>query len=339
MKWLWMALCLTAWSPVWAAPRLGTSGCIEGGWALGGAPRDSQWLIDLIEIHQRFDPSDRVRVYFSNVFAFASPTAAPGKSNNSSNYFSRYQLATSGTGGTMTLANAGAYAEFHLLDGLTASVGHVRVPFGTESLMSRYDSPAYFYSAAISAAQNQSWLWDLGLLVSLKRTWIPGELTLGILDGKATAGEGSPALTARYEVNIESGRLTFLPSASLYLGEFSRGITDVGWTLGLEALLGVVSIQAEWVRVYTEGAPGSTPVPTPTTSIYVEPAIDLGFFEAATKVEFENTPGASDVHLSFAATKMFAQRLRGRVLYQAAGVLGKIRAGEHDFRVMLGADW
>ncbi|MBY0370016.1 hypothetical protein K2X33_04970 [bacterium] len=319
---------------VMAAPRgSGSTGCLEGGWALGSAPRDGQFLVDLIEWNQRFTPSDRLHIVFNNVFSLSSPSTAPTVANNSVNYFSQFRLQTD-TANTyfFTMANAGAYLDYRILDGLTVALGHMRTPFGAESVLSRYDTAAYFYSSSFRQAQAQGWLWDLGVLFTLKRRWIPGELTLGVLDGKAATGQGSPSVVARYEASLDIGRYTLVPSGSLYVGNFPGASNDLGFTLGLEALLGAFSLQAEWVQV-------DDATSTHTRSLYFEPAIDLGVAEVAAKADFQTQGTTSDMHLSFALTKMLTQRLRARALFQMAGLNGNIRAGERDFRILIGADW
>lgn len=327
-------LFLGLWVSVsWAAPRTaapkqgGFNGSVEAGFALSGGPTGSQWLVDQIEWNQRFDASDRVHFFFNNSLSLFTPSSSPGTFNNSVNYFSDYRI--SGTG--YTLANSGAYLEARFSDSVALSLGHLRVPFGLESQLTRFDTPTYFYSTAFTTAQNAGWLWDLGIQAEITRL-IPGQLKLALLDGRKNAGDPGLALAARYEFTLETGAFSLIPSVAAYFGKFQGDPKDIGFSVGTEWLMGRASLNAEFIHAHLRsGAVSST--------VYVEPSFDLGIAEVSLKGEWHNDALVDDINAAVAITKSLPERLRLRILYQAAGLLGNTRANQHDIRVLLGAHW
>jgi hypothetical protein len=319
-------VCSLSWGA--KAPKQGTlNGSVEAGFSVGSGPLGSQWLVDQLEWNQRFDASERVRFYFNNAVALFSPSSAASTVNNSVNYFSSYRL----SGNQYTLANSGAYLEMRVSEGLGLSVGHLKVPFGLESKSARYDSLSYFYSTAFTDAQNSGWLWDLGMQAEISH-WIPGTLKLALLDGRKVSGELGPAFVGQYEFSLEGGLFTVIPTFSAYVGEFQGEPKDLGFSVATEWLLGRASLNVEFLVANLRAG-------TSHSSLYVEPSADFGFFELGAKAEMLSDGTTNDFNVALAVTKKLPERLRLRLLYQAAGLAGAIRANQHDVRLLLGAEW
>jgi hypothetical protein len=321
--------CLFSFSTAYSATaRHGNfSGAVEAGFGLALAPTETQWMVDQLEWNQRFDASEKLRFHFDNWVSVLSQSNLVGTFNHSASYFSALQLSGSG----FTVANSAAYLKWTPTEAVAVSVGHKRIPFGVESQTTRFDSTTYFYSGAFAQAQANRWLWDLGVQVEWKRS-IPGLLQLALVTGRSTAADNGPALVARYEFDWDLGAVTLTPSASGYLGKLQGAPRDTGLSLGLLLSSGAWSLQTEFLHVKGLGTSANT-------SVYAEPSIDFGPFDFSVKAEFNNNSVANDFNLGSAVTVQLPDKLRLRVLYQAAGLAGSIRAGQHDLRLLLGTHW
>ncbi len=314
-------------------------GTIEGGWALNfttGAS-SSHFILDAATMNMTYEVSDKLKVVVGNAFAVGDGGGlAGGAAANSAVYFSGARLTSTNAapGTAFAFANNAAYLEHKCADGLTTAVGHFMMPFGMESLTSRFDSATYYYSGAYTNANTLGYTYDVGFKFTLT-DYIPGTTEIAIVDGHRAniAGENkTPAEAIRWWYEMKSGDMTFTPVVSAYFG---RGADNLGLSGG-----GMLKSGAWWANaefVYTSQKTAAT---AKTWSVYAEPGFDLGMANFSAKWQLNNNGTNSDMDIGVGLTKNYSDKLRVRLLYDFMNVSKKLAAASsHDVRLLLGAKW
>jgi len=340
----------------------GVSGAVEGGLVYGmqkNANKGLGWLLDQASMTHRWDVSDKVKVVVTNAMAF-TPKSDANTFNNTVGFLSPLARLSAGE---FTLLNQEAYLEHKCSEGIHMSFGHMRKSFGMEGMTDRYNSWTYFYSTAHGMAQAMGWNYDLGFKWTFS-DFLPGKLEVGLFRGnsvnntsftstRTTKGDNSVATAIRWAGEFGSGDMSFTPALSLYLDRWAGSPADMGFGVGTGIKAGMIKANIEWLYWSTKIDPNGSAATNKASgwSVYVEPAVDLGMFDASLKWEMASNDvfagtSTSDMNLGVAITKNYSDKLRARLMWNMFGMSDKFVYGfggpnvsYNEFRLMVGTSW
>ena len=322
------------------------NGAFEAGLGLGTpypAPPASKLFVDNAEIDVTQSVSEKVSVVLNNNLAMSSTSTHPAfDAFDSRKYWGDVLLQGGTQGGQLTLASTAAFMRYQTSENFSLSVGYGPVPFGMEFLTGRYDMPTYYYSYAITLANNLGWMYDLGVWARITNV-VPGTIEVAALDGRQLPGGDIPKGALRWHLDVNAGGLTITPVFSIYLGGFppiSTPFDEGGVTVGAQWKAGNFWANTEYLLI-DQPADNTRYI---GQSFVIEPGVDLGDYGISAKLDLASlktgdADTVSDANVGLAVSRRF-DGARIRATLMLANLDKRLGPDQiTDFRLLFGTSW